>query len=57
MLSFFFFMKMKMYEKPELEELELLLEGSFVIEGTGDESGEVGGGVDPEKPGTGDNWD
>ena len=43
-------MKVKEYERPELEELELFLEGSFLKTGTGDNSGSVGGEIDPDNP-------
>ncbi|MBD5268259.1 MAG: hypothetical protein HDS45_01480 [Bacteroides sp.] len=49
-------MKIKNYERPELEEIVLFIEGSFLVEGSGKDEGDFGGEVDPT-PGTGDNWD
>ncbi|MBD5228405.1 MAG: hypothetical protein HDS67_10350 [Bacteroidales bacterium] len=50
-------MKIKNYEKPEIEEIELQLEASFLVSGSGGkDEGEIGGEVDPT-PGTGDIWD
>ncbi|MDE6278993.1 MAG: hypothetical protein K2M05_03375 [Paramuribaculum sp.] len=42
-------MRFEKYERPDLEELELELEGSFLdsASGTGGNEGEVGGEVDP----------
>lgn len=41
------------YEKPDLEELELLLEGSFLATRSKNE----GVDVDPDNPGDGEEWD
>lgn len=40
------------YEKPDLEELELILEGSFADDTTGS-----GIDKDDKDPSSGDNWD
>lgn len=50
-------MKIKNYEKPEIEEIELQLEASFLVSGSGPDEGEIGGEVDPDNPGTGGIWD
>ena len=46
-------MKYEEYVKPELEELELELEGSFLASKSGDTTGVPGGGDFEE----GDEWD
>lgn len=49
-------MKIKNYEKPEIEEIELQLEASFLVQGSGKDEGDYGGEIDPT-PDNGDIWD
>ncbi|MDE6311587.1 MAG: hypothetical protein K2L96_07225 [Muribaculaceae bacterium] len=48
------YVELRKYERPDLEEIELVIEGSFLKGSSKDE--EVGGVINPE-PGTGDEWD
>ncbi len=47
--------KLRKYEKPDLEEIELILEGSF-LKTDSNNSNNVGGEIDKD-PVEGDNWD